>query len=70
MRLCVKVEMINVCALKGYWKIKAFKVLLGRPMLINRTITLRGCTLLDVLEHAELNEVRASSMVVHMLSDG
>lgn len=70
MPLCVKVEMINVCALKGNWKIKAFKVLLGRPMLINRMITLRGCTLLDVLEHAELNEVRASSIVVLMLSDG
>lgn len=67
---CVKVEMINVCALKGYWKIKAFKVLLGRPMLMNRAVTLRGCTSLDILESAKLNAVRASSIAVHMLSDG
>ena len=67
---CVKVEMINVCALKGYWKIKAFKVLLDRPMLLNKAVTLRGCTLPDILEHAKLNAVRASSIAVYMLSDG
>lgn len=45
-------------------------MLLGRPMLMNRAVTLRGCTPLDILERAKLNAVRASSIAVHMLSDG